>query len=139
MNDTLQTDNWLDAADGVLPRRSVRAEDAEMDITPMIDITFLLLIFFLVCSIPDQTTAIELPTAKYGKGVGERTSVIITLSDEGIDSAPIYLADGKIEAARLHRRCRCPSRSDRRGGRERPSRRKQGERPHQGGSQCRLS
>ena len=71
-------------------------EDAEMDITPMIDITFLLLIFFLVCSTPDQQTAIELPKARHGKGVGERNSVMITISDEGIDSAPIYLADGKV-------------------------------------------
>ena len=67
----------------------------------MIDITFLLLIFFLVCSTPDQITAIELPKAKYGKGVGERESVIFTVSDEGIDSAPVYLGDGKIEEARL--------------------------------------
>jgi biopolymer transport protein ExbD len=77
------------------PRRN-RGEDAEMDITPMIDITFLLLIFFIVCSTPDQQTAIELPEAKYGRGVGEKNSVIITLSDEGIDQAPIYLADGKV-------------------------------------------
>jgi len=72
-----------------------------MDITPMIDITFLLLIFFLVCSTPDQQSAIELPSARHGKGVGEKDSVIITLSDEGIDSAPVYLADGKIPSARL--------------------------------------
>lgn len=74
----------------------VRDEDFDMDITPMIDITFLLLIFFLVCSTPDQQTAIELPQARYGKGVGERNSIMITISDEGIDSAPVYLADGKI-------------------------------------------
>jgi len=66
-----------------------------MDITPMIDITFLLLIFFIVCSTPDQKSGIELPQARHGKGVGERNSVIITISDEGIDSAPVYLADGK--------------------------------------------
>jgi len=79
----------------------VKTVDPEMDITPMIDITFLLLIFFLVCSTPDQQAAIELPKAKHGKGIGERDSVIITLSNEGIDSAPVYLADGKIESERL--------------------------------------
>ena len=79
-----------------LLKQKNRGEDAEMDITPMIDITFLLLIFFLVCSTPDQQTAIELPKARHGKGVGERNSVMITISDEGIDSAPIYLADGKV-------------------------------------------
>lgn len=82
-------------------RKRDRGDDAEMDITPMIDITFLLLIFFLVCSTPDQKSTVELPAARYGKGVGERDSVIITVSDEGIDSAPVYLSDGKIESARL--------------------------------------
>ena len=71
-------------------------EDAEMDITPMIDITFLLLIFFLVCSTPDQDTAIEMAKARHGRGVGERNSVIITISDEGVDSAPVYLANGMV-------------------------------------------
>ncbi len=73
-----------------------RSDESEMDITPMIDITFLLLIFFLVCSTPDQHSAIELAKARHGKGIGERDSVIITISDEGVNSAPVYLADGKI-------------------------------------------
>ena len=76
--------------------RSRAIEDVEMDITPMIDITFLLLIFFLVCSTTDQESSIELAKARHGKGVGERNSVIITISAEGIDSAPVYLADGMI-------------------------------------------
>ncbi|NOY29147.1 MAG: biopolymer transporter ExbD [Planctomycetes bacterium] len=84
-----------------LMRKRTLREDVEMDITPMIDITFLLLIFFLVCSTPDQQSAIELPSARHGKGVGERDSIIITLSDEGVDSAPVYLADGKVESERL--------------------------------------
>lgn len=73
-----------------------KLDDAEMDITPMIDITFLLLIFFLVCSTPDQDTAIEMAKARHGRGVGERNSVIITVSDEGVDSAPVYLANGMV-------------------------------------------
>ena len=84
------------ADEPLLARRRDRGADVEMDITPMIDITFLLLIFFIVCSTPDQKSAIELPVAKYGKGVGEKNSVIITLSDEAADAAPIYLADGKV-------------------------------------------
>ena len=34
--------------------------------------------------------------ARYGRGVAERNSVIITISAEGIDSAPVYLADGMV-------------------------------------------
>lgn len=74
--------------------RSRATEDFEMDITPMIDITFLLLIFFLVCSTPDQQTAIDLAKARHGKGVAQRESVILTISDERSAPAPVYLADG---------------------------------------------
>ena len=80
----------------ILHRRD-RGEDVEMDITPMIDITFLLLIFFIVCSTPDQESGMELPRARYGRGVEEKNSVIIKLSAEGDETAPIYLADGLTE------------------------------------------
>lgn len=81
--------------------RRARTDDAEMDITPMIDVTFLLLIFFLVCSTPDQQSSVDLPKARYGTGVDKKNSVVITVSDEGIEAAPVYLADGKIDTARL--------------------------------------
>lgn len=68
--------------------------DSEMDITPMIDVTFLLLIFFIVCSTMDPTSAIELAPAKHGQAVGERECFIITVAAGGIDQAPVYLADG---------------------------------------------
>ena len=78
-----------------------RDADSDMDITPMIDITFLLLIFFLVCSTPEQQSAFQLPAAKYGKGVGERESLIITVGTGGIDSSPVFLADGEIADKQL--------------------------------------
>jgi len=74
--------------------RRKRNDDIEIDITPMIDITFLLLIFFIVCSTPDQQASFELAEARYGKGVSERNSVFITISAESADPAPVYLADG---------------------------------------------
>ncbi len=75
-------------------RRRDRREDVEMDITPMIDITFLLLIFFIVCSTPDQNSSFELAEAKHGRGVSEDSSVFITISAESADPAPVYLGDG---------------------------------------------
>ena len=79
----------------VLPRRPV-SDTAEMDITPMIDITFLLLIFFLVCSTASVQTAVELPPARHGTGVSDRTSVVLTVADRGgAGPARVYLADGK--------------------------------------------
>jgi biopolymer transport protein ExbD len=67
--------------------------DAEMDITPMIDCVFLLLIFFIVCSTMDQQSPIDLAKARHGKGVSERDSIIISVGAGGIDASPIYLAD----------------------------------------------
>ena len=79
----------------VLPRRPV-SDTAEMDITPMIDITFLLLIFFLVCSTASVQTAVELPPARHGTGVSDQTSVVITVADRGGPGpALVYLADGR--------------------------------------------
>ena len=69
----------------------------ELDMTPMIDCTFLLLIFFLVGSTPDMDTAVQLPPARHGVAADPRTSVIVTIAERG-GSAPalVYLADGKI-------------------------------------------
>ncbi|NUQ61331.1 MAG: biopolymer transporter ExbD [Pirellulales bacterium] len=67
-----------------------------MDITPMIDMTFLLLIFFIVTSRPTMENMIDLPKARYGSGVSERSSVIITMADQGANLPPaVYLGDGK--------------------------------------------
>lgn len=84
-----------DAAEPVLFRKPMR-EDAEMDITPMIDMVFLLLIFFLVSSTPTMESFVDLPKARYGSGVSERSSIIITLADQGPNLPPaVYLGDGK--------------------------------------------
>lgn len=80
----------------VLPRRRVK-DTAELDITPMIDIVFLLLIFFLVASIPDVQIAADLPRARHGEGVNPRTAVIITIAEpDGPGRARVFLSDGKI-------------------------------------------
>lgn len=79
----------------IKPRKAA-VEDTEMDITPMIDCTFLLLIFFTVTSTPDAQTALNLAPAKHGVGVSIQDSVIISVADAG-DGKPaqVYLADGK--------------------------------------------
>ncbi len=79
-----------------LVRRRNRDDDNDMDITPMIDITFLLLIFFLVCSTNDPSSSFQLAEARHGRGVGVDDSVIITVSAESSDPAPVYLADGIV-------------------------------------------
>jgi len=92
-------DNSMHARDDdapVIPRRRVQAA-ADMDITPMIDITFLLLIFFIVSSTMQNQTAVELPKARHGAGVSHRTAVVVTLAErETPGDALVYLADGCV-------------------------------------------
>jgi biopolymer transport protein ExbD len=86
-----------DAAENLDPpiiERNKEVVDAEMDITPMIDCVFLLLIFFIVCSTMEQQTPIDLAKARHGKGVSERDSMIISVGEGGDGDAPVFLADG---------------------------------------------
>ncbi|MEM6330366.1 MAG: biopolymer transporter ExbD [Planctomycetota bacterium] len=94
-------DEVLEEHDEAEPSTKKRREDDEMDITPMIDITFLLLIFFILQSTPDKSTAIQLPDASNGAPVSQMESTVFTIGDSGAESNPVYNADGKIEAFRL--------------------------------------
>jgi biopolymer transport protein ExbD len=69
--------------------------DADMDITPMIDITFLLLIFFLVASKMDQGSELALPEARHGTAVAEKMSAILCMTVDDGDGASIYRG-GKV-------------------------------------------
>ncbi|HBO45702.1 MAG TPA: hypothetical protein DD670_17600, partial [Planctomycetaceae bacterium] len=89
-------DHRRDVAQPALPRRPMK-DDADLDITPMIDCVFLLLIFFIVSSKMDQNTAVTLPPAKYGGGVSDKTAFIITVAPkEGDLPATVYLGDGAV-------------------------------------------
>jgi biopolymer transport protein TolR len=89
-------DELADADDTpVIAPRKVK-QDTDLDMTPMIDCTFLLLIFFTVGATIEPSGGIELPEARYGVGVDPDTAVIVTLAqrdEEGL--ADIFLADGK--------------------------------------------
>ena len=79
-------------------------EDNEMDITPMIDITFLLLIFFLVAGKLDTDSAVELPPARHGTAVSVKSAAIITVVHGSGKFADIYLGDGKAPSDLLDAR-----------------------------------
>ncbi len=76
------------------PREAL--EDTEMDITPMIDITFLLLIFFIVSSKMDPSSNVPLPPAAAGVAVPVKSSVIISVGpgDTADSPAKVYKGDG---------------------------------------------
>ena len=93
--------NPLETIDDVLDEPPVLSRDreeieAEMDITPMIDCVFLLLIFFIVCSTMEKQSPIDLAEARHGRAVGEREAIIISVMGGSADSAPVYLADGPV-------------------------------------------
>jgi len=78
-----------------LKRRKI-VEETEMDITPMIDVTFLLLIFFILTNNASKTSTVELPKAKNNIPVNSKESVVLTIFKS--DSEPqIYLSNGKKE------------------------------------------
>jgi len=79
----------------IVHRRRETDDAGDLDITPMIDIVFLLLIFFLVASIPEMNAQAKLPPAKHGVGVNPHKSVIITIGETSDPSrGEVYLADG---------------------------------------------
>jgi biopolymer transport protein ExbD len=70
--------------------------DGDMDITPMIDITFLLLIFFLVATRMDTESAIELPAARNGTAVAAKSAVIFTVTRGDGEGAFVFQGDGAV-------------------------------------------
>jgi biopolymer transport protein ExbD len=89
--------SYVSDDDAPVIRRQKVKDSADMDITPMIDITFLLLIFFLVSSTQDNKTSVDLAGARHGTGVNHRNAVIVTLTERGSPGrALVYLADGCV-------------------------------------------
>ncbi|MEM9589016.1 MAG: biopolymer transporter ExbD [Planctomycetota bacterium] len=75
-----------------MPRK--KREEDEMDITPMIDITFLLLIFFVVASKMDPTQIGSIPEATNGLAVSAKDSAVIFIEPAGKDKAILKRLDG---------------------------------------------
>jgi len=89
------SDQFADEDQPWLTARRPMADRSDLDITPMIDITFLLLIFFLVATVPDPQRVADLPEARHGVAVTEHSSVVVTLAESGPGGAALYLSDGK--------------------------------------------
>ncbi len=87
---------FADSADTIeLPKRKRNADDGELDVTPMIDVTFLLLAFFVVVSKMDPQASVPLPTASYGVSISDKecVTIIVTVDDSGKESN-IFLGTG---------------------------------------------
>ena len=82
-------------------QRAKRAiEGGDMDITPMIDCTFLLLIFFLLTS-SSQKAPVKLPPAFHGAQAAEADAIIITVKRGDNGEPQVFLADGTKASAEI--------------------------------------
>ncbi len=70
----------------------------------MIDGTFLLLIFFIVCSTAPTRHEVELPPASRGMGVELSTSTINTMTAVEDGPVKVYLGDGSRTTRRPSRK-----------------------------------
>ena len=100
LNDNDALDDEVESASALLRPR--RPADDEIDMTPMIDCVFLLLIFFIVNFRADQTKAVPIPTAKYGNPVLGLNSVFVTVAAGEGKSTRVYLGD-KVDSTLLAR------------------------------------
>lgn len=91
-------DEEEDEMDAVPPR--AKREEEEMDITPMIDITFLLLIFFVVASKMDPTQTGDIPDAENGLAVSAKDSAVIFIESAGGDAPAILKRRDQSEFSR---------------------------------------
>ena len=98
MNQDVELDSDLEDPEDekpfVLPKQDL--DDSEMDITPMIDITFLLLIFFLVASKMDESADVDLPPAHHGKAVVNQQAVNLIVKKAGADKIQVTTGHGKM-------------------------------------------
>ncbi|TWU07999.1 ExbD/TolR family protein [Stieleria varia] len=69
-------------------------DSEEMDITPMIDITFLLLIFFVVCSKMDPSQTGKIPEADNGEAISAKDSAVIFINPTAGDKVALSRYDG---------------------------------------------
>lgn len=69
--------------------------EGELDITPMIDVTFLLLIFFMVCSTMQGKRDIDVPPAVHSVGIDAKGAAVVTIlaAKSTAESPRIILGD----------------------------------------------
>jgi biopolymer transport protein ExbD len=83
------------ALEGLFPRRR-READAEFDITAMIDLVFMMNIYFLVTFITAALGEINLPPAVHAAALDpDKATVITVLAGPDWKTVFVYLGDGK--------------------------------------------
>jgi biopolymer transport protein ExbD len=73
------------------PRRA--AEDPHFDITAMIDLVFMMNIYFLVTFVTVSLSQVDLPAASHAAPLDADTSVTLTIVGGGSDPLVVYVGD----------------------------------------------
>ncbi len=69
----------ISGEEDALAHKKGGGEEVDLDITPMIDVVFLLLIFFMVTSTMQSKRDLDVPPAKHGVGVDSAAATILTI------------------------------------------------------------
>src|SRR3954470_24105223 len=81
-----------------MPGRAGLHDDAEFDITAMIDLVFMMNIYFLVTFITAAMGGLELPAANHSFGLDPDTAVTVTVL-AGLDPQSVVVYVGESESA----------------------------------------
>jgi biopolymer transport protein ExbD len=93
------TFNDIDDDEPSLGHRRRKLDTGDLDITPMIDVTFLLLIFFMVTSTMKEPATADVPPARYGVGTDSGEATIFTVMRPGDDGeVQVRFPDGNLHA-----------------------------------------
>ena len=76
-------------------KRQSKGFDSEFDITPMIDVVLLLLIFFMVSAKMAPQNVVKLPGAKYGDMAAMYDAIVLVVRPGGSDVASVSTPTGK--------------------------------------------
>jgi biopolymer transport protein ExbD len=98
----------LSLEDNLLVARKPLVDDARFDVTPMVDLVFMMNIFFLVTWIAAALAEVDLPAARHCVAVDPDTATIVTVTINESGATAVYLGDvqrgAEIEAAQIEAR-----------------------------------
>lgn len=82
----------LDDEEPLLPRRGP-PEEAKFDITAMIDLVFMLNIFFLVTTVTAALSEMDLPVVRHCVPTDADSAVVVSMTSRDRQDATLYLGD----------------------------------------------
>jgi biopolymer transport protein ExbD len=85
----------MDDEDGPLLRRKPMHDEAKFDITAMIDLVFMMNIFFLVTTVGAALAEMDLPTARHVVAADLETAVVLSLMLNPEGGIKLYVGDGE--------------------------------------------